>query len=87
MADRRFTVWCPDPLDGDEENGRPIQAPNALEAAARWARWWDNFSADYAIANGAEYRVCVRDEAGVVTTWDLQARVEVEYLPYEVTDG
>lgn len=87
MADRRFTVWCPDPLEATEEDGRTIEAPNAREAAVCWARWWDWSSADFPIANGSPHRVCVRDEDGVLTTWDLGARTEVVYVPREVPHG
>lgn len=58
-----FIVWCTE--RGQEfEDGRSFDAYDAEEAARKWAKFYDSYSAEYAIAEGSEVTVAVRDADG-----------------------
>ena len=57
----KYQVWCPD--NGDtESDSRTFEAFDAELAAAYWAHWHDDYTADYTIVGGTDATVCVRDE-------------------------
>ena len=68
---RIYRVWCSD--NGDEEDARRVEAYDMQGAAELYVEvQHSNF--DYAMNVG---NVCVRDESGMLTTWN----VEVEAVP------
>ena len=74
----KYQVWCPD--NGDtESDSRTFEAFDAELAAAYWAHWHDDYTADYTIVGGTDATVCVRDEEGAILQFTVSGRTERAY--------
>ena len=62
-----------------EHRAITIAASSARKAAEMWAAQDDRRQADYAIANGADVVVSVRDAAGTITEWNVTGREIAQY--------
>ena len=85
---RKYNVWS-ETYNQHEEDGREIEADTPQQAAEKWARWRDAWSADYLIVNGDPAEATVKDvEIGRVSVWLVHGEaVPVYTAKLRVSDG
>lgn len=87
MEKDNYIAWCED-YGHTEEDGRKVSAYDAEAAARTWAEWYDQKSADYAIASGSETIVTVKEIAsGVIEQFSVSGEAVPSYFARKVPEA
>ncbi|UKM31213.1 hypothetical protein CrLKS3_g31 [Cylindrospermopsis phage Cr-LKS3] len=73
----KFMCWLE---EHDEIDAKEFQAVDEEEAAESFAKWRDSWTAEYSIVSGSPAVVCVKNEDGEISRFEVAGELEPVYF-------